>query len=117
MAMVFCRGCAKEIHETASTCPQCGASQHTATPTTQEISSGPPWMAIISLVLGIICVLAMFDDSEWDNDTIVGLGIFSGVGLILGIINITQKRSGLNMAIAGVILSAISLLIFVSLSI
>ena len=25
--MVFCRGCAKEIHSTASACPQCGAPQ------------------------------------------------------------------------------------------
>lgn len=112
MAMVFCRGCGKEIHETAPTCPQCGASQHT---TIQKISSGSPWMAIISLVLGIICALTIFDDSEWDNDTIVGLVMFSGIGLILGIIHIAQKRSGPNIAIAGVILSAISLLIFVSL--
>ena len=115
MAMVFCRSCAKEIHETAPACPQCGASQHPATPTTQQVGSGSPWMAITSLVLGIICVLAMFDDSDWDNDTIVGLGMFSGIGLIFGIINITQKKSGHNMAIAGVILSAISLLTSVSL--
>lgn len=27
MAMVFCRGCGKEIHETATTCPHCGAKQ------------------------------------------------------------------------------------------
>lgn len=27
MAMVFCRGCGKEIHETARACPQCGAPQ------------------------------------------------------------------------------------------
>ena len=27
MSMVFCRGCAKEIHSTASACPQCGAPQ------------------------------------------------------------------------------------------
>lgn len=25
--MVFCRGCAKEIHETALSCPHCGAKQ------------------------------------------------------------------------------------------
>jgi TM2 domain-containing membrane protein YozV len=28
MAMAFCRGCAKEIHESAVSCPQCGAVQH-----------------------------------------------------------------------------------------
>jgi len=27
MSMVFCRGCAKEIHSTALACPQCGAPQ------------------------------------------------------------------------------------------
>jgi uncharacterized membrane protein YvbJ len=27
MGMVFCRGCGKELHETAPTCPQCGAPQ------------------------------------------------------------------------------------------
>ena len=27
MAMVFCRGCGKEIHETAISCPHCGAQQ------------------------------------------------------------------------------------------
>jgi uncharacterized membrane protein YvbJ len=27
MNMVFCRGCAKEIHETAIACPDCGAPQ------------------------------------------------------------------------------------------
>lgn len=27
MAMVFCRGCGKEIHESAPTCPHCGAIQ------------------------------------------------------------------------------------------
>ncbi|EKM5066017.1 NINE protein [Cronobacter turicensis] len=27
MSMVFCRGCGKEIHESAKACPQCGATQ------------------------------------------------------------------------------------------
>ena len=27
MGMVFCRGCGKQIHETAVTCPKCGAPQ------------------------------------------------------------------------------------------
>jgi len=27
MSMVFCRGCGKEIHETAPACPHCGALQ------------------------------------------------------------------------------------------
>ncbi len=27
MSMVFCRGCGKQIHETAASCPHCGAPQ------------------------------------------------------------------------------------------
>lgn len=30
MSMVFCRGCGKEIHNTAPTCPHCGALQQAA---------------------------------------------------------------------------------------
>ncbi|PUA19165.1 hypothetical protein C7W93_04530 [Glaciimonas sp. PCH181] len=30
-SLVFCRGCAHQIHVTATTCPQCGAPQLTAT--------------------------------------------------------------------------------------
>lgn len=32
MGMVYCRGCGKEIHETALTCPHCGAPQNVAMP-------------------------------------------------------------------------------------
>lgn len=32
MGMVFCRGCGKEIHETALSCPQCGKPQVAPTP-------------------------------------------------------------------------------------
>ncbi|MBU9816947.1 zinc-ribbon domain and TM2 domain-containing protein [Rahnella sp. C60] len=27
-SMVFCRGCGKEIHESAKSCPHCGATQN-----------------------------------------------------------------------------------------
>lgn len=30
MALVFCRGCGKEIHESAVACPHCGATQRVA---------------------------------------------------------------------------------------
>ena len=30
--MVYCRGCGKEIHETAPTCPSCGAPQNLPKP-------------------------------------------------------------------------------------
>ncbi|MEB0227330.1 DUF4190 domain-containing protein [Pseudomonas sp. 10S4] len=114
MTMVFCRACAKELHETAPTCPQCGASQHVALAATNGVSA--PWLAITSLILGIISILSLFDDSEWDRDTLFGLGLFSVAGLICGIISINQKKPGNSLAIAGVVMSAIATLVFVGLS-
>lgn len=48
---VHCRGCGHQIHETAPTCPKCGAPQNasvaSATPSTAVTSPGPygaiPW--------------------------------------------------------------------------
>jgi len=117
MTMVFCRGCAKEIHETAIMCPQCGAVQNTEATLKQQPDAGSVWMAIVSLVLGIICILAMFDDSDWDKETITGLGLFSITGLVFGVISITKKKPGNGMAIAGIVLSALSLLIFLGMSV
>ncbi|MGF6090394.1 DUF4190 domain-containing protein [Pseudomonas sp. 18173] len=115
MAMVFCRACAKEIHETAPVCPQCGARQQVAS--LEATDAGSPWLAILSLIFGIICVLCLFDDSEWDRDTLFGLGTLSIAGLICGIISINQRRNGNNLAIAGVVLSGIAALVFAGLSI
>jgi uncharacterized membrane protein YhaH (DUF805 family) len=40
MGMIFCRGCGKEIHESAPTCPHCGAKQLTAASSGSTNSSG-----------------------------------------------------------------------------
>lgn len=36
MAMIFCRGCGKEMHETAHACPSCGAPQTTTSGSSQK---------------------------------------------------------------------------------
>lgn len=38
-SMVFCRGCGKEIHESAVTCPHCGAPQGRSVSTNTESGS------------------------------------------------------------------------------
>jgi len=40
MSIVFCRGCGKEIHETALACPHCGAPQKIASNTIDSIPDG-----------------------------------------------------------------------------
>ena len=41
MAMVFCRGCGKEIHESAPTCPHCGAPQSLTAASAGAAGVGP----------------------------------------------------------------------------
>ncbi|MEQ1531979.1 MAG: hypothetical protein ABL906_00255 [Sideroxydans sp.] len=43
MSMVFCRGCAKQIHETAPVCPQCGAPQFDVPSSTASSGEGVGW--------------------------------------------------------------------------
>ncbi|QBF24572.1 DUF4190 domain-containing protein [Pseudomonas tructae] len=116
MAMVFCRGCAKEIHETAPSCPKCGAPQYLPT-TAQPVSQPSYWMSITSLILGILCAVTLTDDGEWDSDTLFGLSLFALVGLILGILSLINKKPGSNMAVAGAAMSGISLFVYIGLSV
>jgi hypothetical protein len=114
--MLFCRFCGKEIHEAAMTCPHCGGVQHptvTRAIHSTESTDGPLWVPITSLVLGIICVLFLFDDLQWDKDTVVGLGGSSLAGFVLGAISLINQKAGKVMAIIGVVLSSVGLLAFV----
>lgn len=42
MTMVYCRGCAKQIHESAPTCPSCGAVQGIVPPPGAAATPGAP---------------------------------------------------------------------------
>lgn len=46
MSMVFCRGCAKEIHNTAVACPGCGAQQ-AAVQQPVPANTGTGWMDVM----------------------------------------------------------------------
>ena len=55
--MVFCRGCGKEIHETAVSCPHCGAVQH-VTAKLHKNQSGTIWLSGKSKVTaGVLALL------------------------------------------------------------
>ena len=51
MGMVFCRGCGKEIHETAPTCPHCGAPQSAKSAAGTSLKSQTV-AALLSVFLG-----------------------------------------------------------------
>jgi TM2 domain-containing membrane protein YozV len=46
MEMVFCRGCGKEIHRTATSCPHCGARQRSGSRKSKTVAG------ILALFLG-----------------------------------------------------------------
>jgi hypothetical protein len=113
LTMIFCRGCGKQIQETAPTCPGCGAVQGAApAAASTPASSAGLWMSITSLVLGIFCLLCTFDDSGWDRDEVTGFLLVLIASVALGSLSLGQKKAGKRMAVAGVVVSAIALVLF-----
>lgn len=53
MAMVFCRGCAKEIHESAPVCPHCGCQQFNQRNTATPVKSQNVTVVLAVLVGGL----------------------------------------------------------------
>lgn len=110
--MSFCRGCGHQIHETAESCPQCGAvnatlAMHKASGSDQ---AGTLWLPIPSLVCGVIVVAALFDPHDWDMDQLIGSIGFAIAAIVLGAVSLAKQKRGSGMAIAGLILGVLGLL-------
>ena len=108
MTMVFCRGCGKELHKSAPTCPHCGFVQNTEAKIEDSI-----WMAITAFVLAILCFLNWFNLPDWDSDIEAGLWIFSIPSLIFGGISLRQKRKLMVMSIISVVVASLTMLILI----
>ena len=110
--MSFCRGCGHQIHETAESCPQCGAVN--ASLATRKAASadqeGTLWLPIPSLVCGLIVVVALFDQDDWEMDQVIGGIGFAVTAIVLGGISLAKQKRGLGIAIAGLILGILGLL-------
>jgi hypothetical protein len=63
-----------------------------------------------SLILGIIVVLALFDESSWDKYQYIGFFTFSVTSIVLGGFGISTQERGRGMSIAGIVLGVIGLL-------
>lgn len=115
--MAFCRCCGKEIHETAPTCPICGGKQYldSHSSTRNEQKDQPIWQSVTSLIIGILCVLTLFDDSSWDDEALLNVAIVAGVGFSLGVVSITYQYAGKGMAVSGVVLNSITALCLIGL--
>lgn len=109
MTMIFCRGCGKEIHDTAAACPHCGAAQSGSSAVGHQESK---WMAITSLVLGILALLGAMGliTDGGDADEMMGVVLFGVLSLVFAVLSLVQKRWGKSLSITGIVLSAIGLL-------
>lgn len=100
---MFCRGCGKEIHETAIQCPNCGARQVLIDYNCERYH----WSSIVSLISGFLFFLVSFIDSdvEWDKDTAVGMLLFTSVPIVFAIISFNKKEyCGKWMGVTGLVL-------------
>lgn len=60
MGMVFCRGCGKEIHESAPLCPHCGARQGLARTGKSKVVAG-----VLALLVGTFGVHRFYLGQWW----------------------------------------------------
>ncbi len=57
MSMIFCRGCGKELHESAVSCPHCGAPQSSASADLGKKNSKarkPMWVKILIVIFALL---------------------------------------------------------------
>lgn len=72
-------------------------------------------MAITSLVLGILAVLATMNilAEGGTAEEVLGVTIFALISLVFAVISLVQKHRGKGLSIAGIVLSAISALVLI----
>lgn len=109
MAMVFCTGCGKEIHETAVACPQCGApakvqGNNSGSAAGDSSSSGlqyiiPIGRSIWAVAAGYLALIAIFAFPA-------PLALLCG---IMGLLDIKKnpKKLGKPRAIFGIVMGTL----------
>jgi uncharacterized membrane protein YhhN len=115
MAMVYCRGCGKEIHETAPMCPHCGFVQMPTT-SAMEVQSAKTsiWMAVTAFVSSVIQTANWFHIDTWNKDLKVGLWIFLIVSITFATISLQQNRKGKILAGISIAVSVITFLLLLN---
>jgi hypothetical protein len=107
----------EEIEENAIRCDHCNAQLILSTLNTEMRvpfsikKQSFHWLPVLSLILGLLCLVLLFRPSEWPQEIIYGPLLLASLALVLGIISIVKKTAGRVMAIAGMLLGFFSLLI------
>lgn len=114
-----CPFCLEEIKAGALKCKHCGSTIVDSSQlhnSTLQKENGTLWLPLPSMIIGIICFMALLDDSDWDADTFVGAVAMAIASLTLGIISLSVQKLGKGMAITGIVLSSIALLAIIGLA-
>jgi len=107
MALIFCRGCGKEIHDSALSCPSCGAMQGKVIAQSEHTN----WMAIVCIILGLVVFISSLDFHPNSADDKAGFVFFEIPCLVLGAVHLHQKKPGKNLSVIGLTFAVIALLI------
>lgn len=88
MAMVHCRGCGKEIHESATSCPNCGAMQASLPQTNLREGKNKSTAGILAIFLGGLGIHRFYLGQWWGIFYLAfcWAGLPSLIGLIEGIV-------------------------------
>lgn len=94
MGMVFCRGCGKDIHETAPSCPACGAPQFGSS----AYAPGAGFGSAADADANTIRQIADYERISGYVWIVLGvIQIVTVVGIVAGIWNIVAGRSRLQI--------------------
>ena len=92
--MVFCRACGKQMHETATACPACGATQVAAGSSDKRILPA----LLLCFFIGILGVHRFYVGKVGTGIlqilTLGGLGIWAFIDLILIIVGAFTDKQG-----------------------
>jgi TM2 domain-containing membrane protein YozV len=94
MAMIFCSGCGKEIHETAASCPHCGAIQpSTKTVVSSRAGKSKSTAGILAIFLGGLGIHRFYLGQWWGIFYLMfcWTGVPSVIGFIEGIVFLSSS--------------------------
>lgn len=107
--LIYCRGCGAQIHETATSCPKCGAMQ---VQTSKANLNDHTALSITSCVLGVVVLIGAFGvDAPWDRDEVVGTVFLVLIASICGGLSLHQEKPSKSTAVIGLVTAGIGLLI------
>lgn len=95
--MLYCRDCGHQVHETAPSCPKCGASQHKndgIPPMMVSTANHTDGFSIASLCTGIFGFIVAVQLSQLSNkDEITGSIVLNIIPIIFGVIGLSNKET------------------------